>query len=408
MSDVAVQTQFRWRSADGLLVLLLGMVTAIGSATTDVYVPAMPALQHAFGVQPSAIQATLSIYLIGLAVGQLFHGPLSDRFGRRAPLLAGLAIYVSGTLLAAASSDIWVLLVARLIQALGASAGVVVVRAIVTDRFEGAAAARVHTMLMQILGLAAIFAPLLGGVVLEATSWRGIFLLLAAFGGLGFVAMLRLLPESLQPERRATSLALGQARAYAALLAQPRFTLLCLASSCTLAAMFALIMGSAFVFIDGFGWTPLAYAILYTGTSVGFLICGYANDWALQRWSVGKILWPAMAVQLATAVALLALAYVEGPLEPLVPAVMGALLVILISNLGFIHGNLVAAAMENARSAAGTGASILGVGQYGISALASAVAAGVSANPLVSMGGAGLAFTVVATAAFVGAPTLRK
>lgn len=364
--------------------------------TTDMYFPAMPGLQDEFDAEPAAIQATLSVFLAGLAGGQLLFGPLSDRFGRRGPLLWGLAIYVAGCLIAVGAASLWVLLVARFLQAIGAAAGLVIARAIVTDRLSGNPAARMQSLIMLITSGAAILAPLIGGWFAVHAGWRWIFLVLGGFGIASLVFAFWGIAESLPGHRRSASLLAGQLEAWSGLCANRRFVLLTLASSFTVAAMYALLLGSAFVFIDQFGWQADHYGLLYGGTSIAFIAIGIANDRALRRWPAARMVAWSLFVQLGACLAMMALA----AQATLSASALAVLLLILVGNVAFVHGNLVAVVMEEVREAAGTGAGLLGAMQYGMSALVPAAAKIAGGTPLHAMAATTLFFAVLAMPCF--------
>lgn len=373
------------------LVILLGLVVGIGGMTTDMYFPALPSMQNHFGVDSPAIQSTLSIFLAGLAAGQLLFGPLSDRLGRRRPLLGGLALYVAGCLLAAFAPDLLTFLAARFLQSLGAAAGIAIVRATITDLLSGSAAARMQNITMLIMCGATIVAPMLGGWLVTSAGWQAIFLVLGVLGGLCLIAATAMIPESLPPQHRTTALLAGQAAGFRALLANPRYVLLTVSSGFALAAIYALLMGSSFVYVGQFGWGADEYGLLYGTTTVGFIAVGLMNDRALRRWSPFTMLTLALPVQLAGSLALVLLAMNES----LTPVSLAALLLFLVGNVAFIHGNLVAVVMEEARDVAGLGAGLLGATQYGISALAPLAAKLAGGTPLHAMAVSTLAFAVL-------------
>lgn len=378
-SHTATNGKTRWHGH--ALILLLGLIVGVGSMTTDIYFPAMPILQQYFSVDAPAIQTTLSIFLIGLASGQLVFGPLSDHFGRRPLILAGLVLYVLGCLLAVLAPSLWILLAARLLQGLGASAGIVVVRATVTDRFEGQTAARIHSLLMQIMAIASIAAPVLGGWIVVIAEWQTIFKVLATFGSVCLLACLWLLKESLPVAQRTDSPLTAQLGGWLNLLHNRDFVLLSLASGFTVAAMYALLMGSSFSFVDQFAWSPANYGLLYAGTSAAFVSVGFLNDRALRTRSPMALLTAALPVQLALCLFVVVAAHGGW----LTPTLLGALLIIIVGNLALIHGNLVAVVMEHARSRAGVGAGLLGVTQYGLSAFTPLAAEVAGGTPLISM-----------------------
>lgn len=199
------------RGTTGLIVLL-GSLTAIAPMSIDTYLPSFPVLTTALHTNPAAVQRTLSVFFIGLALGQLVYGPLSDRVGRRLPLLVGLALYTAASAGCALAGSIGQLVVWRGLQALGGCAGVVMARAVVRDVFGPREQARVLSSLMLVMGVAPILAPLAGGWLLDAAGWRAIFGVLVGFGAVAWVAVYRGLPDT-EPAARATSLTPADAAA---------------------------------------------------------------------------------------------------------------------------------------------------------------------------------------------------
>ena len=186
------------------LLVLLGALSAFGPLSMDLYLPALPEVAGDLDAGQSAVQLTLSAVAVGLAVGQLVAGPLSDRFGRRGPLLMGVAAWALASLLCAASPTVWVLVAIRLLQGLGGAAGIGLARAIVRDRYEGTESARVFAVLASIGGAAPVLAPVLGGQLLKVTDWRGLFVVLAGIGVIMLAAAAWRLPETLPPGQRVT------------------------------------------------------------------------------------------------------------------------------------------------------------------------------------------------------------
>jgi DHA1 family bicyclomycin/chloramphenicol resistance-like MFS transporter len=363
------------------LIFLLGIIVGIGAMTTDIYFPALPSLQHFFGIDAPTAQTTLSIFLIGLGSGQVLFGALSDHYGRRRPLLGGLALYVAGCAAAAVAGQFWMLLASRLLQGLGAAAGVSVVRAIVTDSFQGQAAARVHGLTMQIMSGASIVAPMIGGWLVVMAGWQSIFQLLAGFGLLCLLLATARLGETLPVERRSPSLLGSQVAAWRALIRNPRFIWFTLSSGLALAAMFALLLGSAFVFVDEFGWSADLYGLLYATTSFAFIAVALLNDRLLRRFAPATLIAWALPVQFLTCSGAV-MAAMHGQLSAVL---LAAILIFLIGNIAFIHGNLIALVMEECRATAGLGAGLLGVTQYGISAITPLAASLAGGNPSEAM-----------------------
>src|SRR6184192_4430202 len=205
------------------LFVLLGSLTAFGPLSIDMYLPALPAIARDLAASESVVQLTLTACLIGLALGQIVAGPLSDSLGRRRPLLIGVAGYVIVSLLCAIAPSVWLLVVLRLIQGLTGAAGIVIARAIVRDLYAGSAAARYFSRLILIMGLAPILAPIVGAQLLRFTSWHGIFVTLAIIAGLLWLGAAVGLPETLPAARRSSGGLRGTLGTFRALLSDARF-----------------------------------------------------------------------------------------------------------------------------------------------------------------------------------------
>ena len=170
------------------MVLLIGALSAFAPLSIDMYLPGLPAIATDLGATPAEVQLTLTACLVGLALGQLISGPLSDTFGRRRPLLVGLAMYTVASLLCAVAPSVWGLIALRVLQGIGGAAGIVIARAVVRDHFAGSEAARFFALTMLVNGLAPILAPIIGGQLLLITTWQGVFVVLGAIGAVLFVA----------------------------------------------------------------------------------------------------------------------------------------------------------------------------------------------------------------------------
>ena len=285
--------------------VLVGVAFALLPLSTDIYLAALPALRRELAVGVAEVQLTLSVFIAAFALSQLVYGPLSDRFGRRPVLLAGIAIYCVATLACAAAQSIEQLLVGRFFQAIGACSGQVIGRAIVRDVHGAQGAARMLGYITAGTALAPVFGPAIGGVLTVAFGWRANFILLAAVGGLLFVAAARLLAESNQhPDPRATALS-GLAANYAALARDRRFVghALCLAAS--YGAVFAWISGSAFVMIETLRVPVEWFGVWFGLTVVPYVAANLVTARLVMRVGTQRILRLGMALA-ALAGALLA------------------------------------------------------------------------------------------------------
>lgn len=342
------------------LILILGIVTAFDAMAIDMYLPAFAEIGRALGTDAGTLQTSLSVFLIGLAVGQFFYGPLTDRFGRRPPLLAGIVLFGAATMLVAVAQDVTTFMIGRVLQGLGGAAGLVIPRAIVADLYEPREGAKVFSMLMQVMMVAPIAAPPIGGMLLGLFGWRSIFWVLAIIGVLATFATWRIVPEPLPPGTRRKGGVPSALRGYAGILGQGRFSALALSGALTMAGMFVYIGASAFVFVDYFELTPTIYSFIFAGIAVGEIVFGYVNIRLLNRWREGQILPVGLALH-AGFLALLATALYAG-LDNL--WLVGCLLFLALINLSLIFGNVTALVMESAPGNSGSASSLFGVLQY--------------------------------------------
>lgn len=353
--------------------LLLGGLTAFGPLSIDMYLPALPTMTGDLHTNDGTLQLTLTAFVVGLALGQLMVGPLSDSFGRRKPLLIGLVVYVAASVVAAQTSVVEVLIAVRFVQALGAAAGIVIARATVRDLFSGTAMTKFFSMLMLVTGCAPILAPILGGQILNWTSWRGVFWVLTGFGTVLLATIAVTLPEPLPKQRRTTMGFAQVARTYAALLRERNFLGYALTAGLVFAALFAYISGSSFVLQDVFGLSAQTYSYVFGAGGIGIVVMGQVNARLVGHFSERGLL--ATGVTVATVGAWLMLAasvFQLGMLALLIP------LGFVVSSIGLVMPNCMSLALTNHPEAAGSASALLGVFQFAVG--------GISA-PLVSLGG---------------------
>jgi len=351
------------------LLLVLGMLTAFGPMSIDMYLPALPALARNLGSDAAGVQLTLSAFFIGLSVGQLAYGPLADRIGRRPPLLAGIALFVVASAGCAMAGSLDTLIAWRALQAIGACAGMVISRAVVRDRHAPGEAARVLSLLMLIMGLAPILAPLAGGWVLEHAGWRAIFWVLVVFGLACLVAVLAWLPETRPgpPVRGAHDEA---PVAWYRLLADRRFLRPTLAGALAQAGMFAYISASPFVFIEVYGVPASAYGWLFGSNAVGLIAASQWNRRLLSKGAMEPVLRRAHAANALCGVLLVAVAASGiGGLPLLMVPLFGY-----IASLGLTFPNSAATSMASFPRQAATASSLFGTIQFALAAITGTLA----------------------------------
>jgi DHA1 family bicyclomycin/chloramphenicol resistance-like MFS transporter len=352
-------------------VLLLGSLMAFGPLTIDTYLPAFPAIGRAFGADAAAVQQTLSVYFFGLAIGQVVYGPLADRFGRRAPLLGGMTLYVIAALGCATAPSLGALSAWRFVQALGGSSGMVITRAVVRDRFAPREMARVFSQLMLVMGVAPILAPLLGSTLLRLFGWRGIFFTLAAFGVACVIAQYTSLDESLPPERRAKAGPRAIVRTYWGLLRDARFLAPVIGAGLLWSTMFVYIGGAPFIYMELHHVSPSTFGVLFGMNAAGMIGAAQINARQLRIYTPGQLLrFGAALVSTGGLALLVALVTGFGGL-PLV----AISLFVMLSGLGFVGGNASSAALAPFPHAAGSASALMGTVQFAIGATAGAVAA---------------------------------
>ncbi|MFF9347471.1 multidrug effflux MFS transporter [Streptomyces sp. NPDC014734] len=355
----------------GLFVtLVLGGLTALPPLSMDMYLPALPAVTESLHAPAATVQLTLTACLTGMALGQVVVGPMSDRWGRRRPLLIGMVVYVLATLICVFAPTAELLIGFRLLQGLAGAAGIVIARAVVRDLYDGVAMAKFFSTLMLISGVAPVVAPLIGGQVLRFTDWRGIFAVLAVVGVLLTLVVWKGLHETLPPEDRHTGGVGDALRTMRGLLADRVFTGYMIAGSLAFAALFSYISASPFVVQEIYGASPQTFSLLFGVNSVGLVAVGQINGKLLVgRVSLDKVLCFGLAVIVLAAAALLVMTSgIVGDVG-LVPVAAG--LFVLMSAMGLAMPNTNAQALMRTKHAAGSASALLGTSSFLVGAIAS-------------------------------------
>lgn len=385
----------------GLLVtLILGGLTATPPLAMDMYLPALPEVTDSLHAPATTVQLTLTACLAGMALGQLLIGPMSDRWGRRRPLLLGLAVYILATALCALAPNVETLIALRLVQGLAGSAGIVIARAVVRDLYDGDAMARFFSTLMLISGVAPIIAPLIGGQILRVTDWRGVFVVLTVIGvGLLAIVWVRL-PETLTPADRHGG-GIGETlRAMRGLLTDRVFMGYVLAGGFAFAALFAYISASPFVIQEIYGASPQTFSLLFGVNSVGLVIAGQINGKVLVgRVSLDKVFAVGLAIVTLSATALLLMSTGVFGDVGLVPVAVA--LFVLMSAMGITLPNSQTLALMRVRRAAGSASALMGTSSFLIGAIASPLVGIAGEDTAVPMAVVQLTAILVAATCFV-------
>lgn len=345
----------------------LALLSAGGPFGIDVYLPALPAIAEDLGTTPALMQLTLTGFLAGMAVGQLFIGPLSDAHGRHRLMVGGALLATLSAVACALSPSIGVLVCARFLQGAGLGSGVVLSRATVSDLAEGSAVAKAFSLLMMIQGVAPVVAPVLGGFLLEPIGWRGLFWVLAGISAAQLAVAVFLIRESRPPEERTT----GGFR-FGAVLRNREFIGYLLAFAFGFGTMFSYIAASPYLFQNQLGFSPRAFSIIFGINAVGIALSSFINSKLVERTEPFNLLVRGLLVMLGCAVILL----VDSLFGPH-PWLAVPVLFLAISQIGFIMGNATALGTSAVRPLAGTGAAVMGACQF--------VVAG-TVSPLVVLG----------------------
>lgn len=357
-----------------VLIFVLGVLTAFAPLSIDMYLPSLPSIGRSLRCSPAQVQLTLATFMFGMGLGQLFYGPLSDRYGRRKPLLWGIALYALASLGCALAPNVEALIALRLLQALGGAAGSVVARAVVRDLYAGSDIARVLSIMTLVMGAAPILAPVLGGAVLAVTSWRAIFFVLTGIGVVAAGLAFWQVPHGTHTPPDAALL-----DSVRILLRDGRFMLSALAGAFAQVTLFVYIASAPFVFMTLRHVDAQAFSLIFGSNAVGFIAATQCNTWLLKRWTIPTNAFAAALWLCLAHAALLSATYLQLGTLP-----FAVCLFLCVFGLGLIFPNVTALALLGHRSIAGLASSLLGAIRFGAGAVAAAVVAdGDSAYPMV-------------------------
>lgn len=382
------------------MIVVLGLLVALGPLTIDMYLPALPDIADDLGVTSSVAQLTLTGTLAGLALGQLIVGPLSDSLGRRRPLIAGVVLHMLASLVCLFAPNIAVLGVARGLQGVGAAAAMVVAVAVVGDLFAESVAATVMSRLMLVLGVAPVVAPSLGAAVLLGASWHWVFAALVVAAGALLVLAVLALPETLPADHRRPLKVRSIGATYLELLRDIRFVILVMVAALGMSGLFAYIAGASFVLQGNYGLDQTAFALVFGAGAIALIGATQFNVVLLRRFAPQQIMvWALSAATLfAVVLVILTAEHVGGLFGFVIPvwAVLAA--------MGLVMPNAPAVALTRHPDAAGTAAALLGAAQFGLGAAVAPVV-GVLGNDELAMGlvmGGGIVVALVALLATGG------
>ncbi len=345
-----------------------------GPLSSDMYLPGLPSLTHSLHASASAGQLTLTASVLGIALGQLVAGPVSDARGRRLPLLAGLIGFTLASGLCAIAPSIWFLIAVRFIQGLSGGTGIVIARAVVRDLYDGVTAARTFATLVMMSGIAPIFAPLIGGQVLAISSWRGVFVTLVVIGALLLVLALRVVPETLSAQARHSGGLRQTGSVFRRLLRDRDFSPFAASYALAFGAMFAYIGGGSYVLENVYGISPQAFSAVFAVNSLALASVSQVSRRLVGRLGPRRLFMYGLFGVLFGAAATFTVCLTHASVW-----LMIASLFIVVGSHGFVLPNGMAAAMGSQPGALGSAAGLIGVAQFGV---------GAAVAPLVGLSGA--------------------
>ena len=347
------------------MVILLGSIIAVGPMSIDLYLPAFPQLTELLQTGARSVQLSLTAFLIGMAVGQIVIGPLSDAVGRRKPLVIGMIAYTLASLLCMISPTIEVLIASRLLQGLSGSVGAVMALALVRDMFDGPQLARMMSRLILVMGAAPVFAPMLGGWLLNLTGWRGLFGVLAGFGLVMTVVVAVFVSETLHTADRQHPGVRQTARSYRQVLADRRYLGYAAIQVSGFVLIFGYVSGSSFAYQEVHQVSEQVYGMLFGLNAVGQVIASQVNAWLVLRRDAASILRRTLPVTVLGAAALVLTTTTGfGGLSGLAVPMF-----VIMTTVGLILPNAGALALNRHPHNAGTAAAFVGMAQFAIGSL---------------------------------------
>lgn len=373
------------------LILILGLLTAIGPFSIDMYLPAFPAIASGLNTSVAQVMLSLSSFFIGISAGQLVYGPMLERFGRKKPLYVGLVIYLLASIGCAFTESVNSLIAFRFLQALGSCAGMVTARAIVRDLFEVKDNAKVFSSLMLVVAVSPIIAPTVGGYVTSALGWRYVFAALIVVDIAILIGVYFLLPESKKPDPSHSLKPMAIVRNFVSIILQPQFYIYALTGAVAASGMYAYISGSPQVFIGLFGVNEKQYGWIFAIIAIGIIGSSQINTFALRKFQSERIIQLALMSQSIIGMTLAGIAFLNG--SELYTTIL--LIFLYLCCQGFIFPNASALTMAAFGHNAGNASALMGAIQMGIGATASAAVSFLQNNTALPMSGV-MAFCSIA------------
>ena len=372
-------------------IMLLALLTSLGPLSIDMYLPALPQMAQDFNVSTQMISNTLPAYFLGLAVGQLIYGPVSDRIGRKIPLYFGLSLYIVASLICLFAQDEWSLIAARILQALGGCVGVVIARAAIRDRLDIQTSAQAFSSMMIVMGIAPIIAPMLGSWILHFFSWHAVFACLSFMGVICLLCVHFFFKETLPVSRR-LNLNFNQVlQLYMAILKDGSFRAPMIIGCFSGGLLFCYISSSAAVLMDSYGLSQQQFAYAFGANAFGIMVFSTINKHLVTKTQVIQRLRLGAYIQLFGVVVLLMAALFES--TPLVWVMLGMFLTV--SGIGFTGPNAMALAMSKQGARAGTASALMGSLQFACGLIGGLILNFMLWSALLNMAGVMLIFVVI-------------
>lgn len=388
-----LDTHSKPQHSKGLMVLILGSLTAFGPLSMDMYLPALPIVTEDLQTTASLGQLSITACLLGLAVGQLIFGPLSDVHGRRKPLIVTLVLYAISSVLCALSANIWMFVGLRFAQGFTGAAGIVIARASARDLYSGKNLTQFIALLALVNGAAPILAPIFGGVVLNWVSWKAVFYILSLIGLIMFLSVAFILPETLPENKRTKGDMLVIFKTFGDLIKDRTFMGIALSQSFILMSMFAYIAGSPFVLQNVYHVTPQEFSFIFAMNGLGIIIAAQLTGKLSLHFQEVTLLRTGIIVSFIGSSLLIFAVFLKLPLIVLMIA-----LFLVVSSVGMVNTTCFSLGMQRQGNVAGSASAFLGILPFGGGALVS---------PLVGIGGdhtaipMGIVIFICSTLAFI-------